>query len=109
MGGMNHDRADRMHYEDTTYIHRFLSEALASCPLYLCPCFCPLPLCFPLLLPFGKFPLAFLAFVESEDIRQDAAGDCFNLVLGNVGVVDYLFSFAQMLLRIAQEYAFAGV
>ena len=63
----------------------------------------------PAVFPFDKFPLAFFAFVESEDIRQDAAGNCFDLVLGNVGVIDQLFSFAQIYLRIAQEYAFAGV
>ena len=37
---------------------------------------------FPWLLPFGQFPLAFLAFTESENVRHDTAGFCFDLVLG---------------------------
>ena len=47
-----------------------------------------LPLRLPLLLPFGKFPLALLALVESENVRHDTAGYRLDLVLGNVGVVD---------------------
>ena len=67
-------------------------------------CFCLLLLYFSLLLPFSKFPLAFLAFTESENVRQDAAGYCFDLVLGNIGVVDQLFSSTQMYLRVSQRW-----
>ena len=42
----------------------------------------------PLLLPFYKLPLALLALVESENVWHDTAGNRFNLVLGNVCVVD---------------------
>ena len=47
--------------------------------------------------PFGKFTLAFFALVKSEDIRHETAGNGFNLVLGDVGVVDELFSSTQVL------------
>ena len=43
---------------------------------------------FPPLLPFGKLPLAFLALIESENIRHNTAGDSLNLILGNVGMID---------------------
>ena len=43
---------------------------------------------FPPFLPFGKLPLAFLTFIESENIRHDTAGDSLNLILGNVGAID---------------------
>ena len=59
-----------------------------------------LPLRLPLLLPFGKFPLALLALVESENVRHDTAGYRLNLVLGNIGVVNQLFSSALMYLRV---------
>ena len=42
----------------------------------------------PLLFPFFKFPLPLNALVESENVGQDTAGDGFNLVLGNIGIVD---------------------
>ena len=67
-------------------------------------CFGLLLLHFSLLLPFGKFPLALLALVESENVRHDTAGDCFNLVLRNIGVVDQLFSSTQMYLRVSQRW-----
>ena len=51
----------------------------------------------PLGYPFNKFPLAFLALIESENVRHDTAGNGFNLVLWNVGVVDELFSSTQVL------------
>ena len=53
---------------------------------------------FPLLLSFSKFPLAFLTFIESKNIREDAA--CYRLdpVLGNACVVRELFSSAPMYL-----------
>ena len=44
----------------------------------------------PLLLPLFKFPLSLNAFVESENVGQDTAGDGLNLVLGNVGVLSQL-------------------
>ncbi len=67
-------------------------------------CFCLLLLHFSLLLPFRKLPLPFLALVESEDVRQDAAGYRFDLVLGNIGVVNQLFSSTQMYLRVSQRW-----
>ena len=50
----------------------------------------------PLTLPLGKFLLPFLAFEKGNDIWHDASRDSLNLVLGNVGVVDYLFSSTQI-------------
>ena len=67
-------------------------------------CFCLLLLHFSLLLPFKKLPLSFLALIEGQNVRQDAAGDCFNLVLRNIGVVDQLFSSTQMYLRVSQRW-----
>ena len=64
-------------------------------------CFDLLLFRFPLLLPFGKFPLALLALIESQNIRHNAPGDCLNAVLGNIGVVDQLFLSSQMYLRIS--------
>ena len=59
------------------FVHRLLS--ILSCP------------------PFGKFPLAFLALIESENVQHDTAGNGFNLMLWNVGIVDELFSSTQVL------------
>ena len=67
-------------------------------------CFCLLLLHFSLLLPFRKLPLPFLALIEGQNVRQDAAGYCFDLVLGNIGVVDQLFSSTQMYLRVSQKW-----
>ena len=67
-------------------------------------CFCLLLLYFSLLLPFRKLPLPFLALIEGQNVRQDAAGDCFDLVLGNIGVVDQLFSSTQMYIRVSQRW-----
>ena len=50
---------------------------------------------FTLCQPLLELPLTFLAFVVSKDIRQDAPGDGFNLVLWNPGIVDELFLAAQ--------------
>ena len=61
-------------------------------------CFGLLLLHFSLLLPFRKLPLPFLALIEGQNVRQDAAGYCFDLVLGNIGVVRELFPSAQMYL-----------
>ena len=52
-----------------------------------------IPLCF----PFGKFLLAFFALVESKDVRHETAGNDFNLVLGDVSVIDELFPSTQVL------------
>lgn len=49
----------------------------------------------PLAFPFFKFPLPLYALVESENVGQDTAGDGLNLMLGNVGVVDWFLSLAQ--------------
>ena len=51
-------------------------------------CFGLLLLRLPMLLPFGKFPLALLALIESENVRHDTAGNRLDFVLRNVGVVD---------------------
>ena len=51
--------------------------------------------CFTLSLPFPELPLAFLAFVVGENVREDAPGNVLNLVLRNTGIVDELLSTAQ--------------
>ena len=71
-------------------------------------CLALLSLRFPLLLPFSKFPLAFLALVESKDVRHDTAGYCLDLVLGDVGIVDQLFPSSQIYLRVSQDFVTAG-
>lgn len=45
---------------------------------------------FPLCFPFGKLPLAFLAVIVGEDVRQDTPRDLLNLMLRDVGVIDEL-------------------
>ena len=50
---------------------------------------------FMLSLPFPELPLAFFTFVIGENIREDAPGDVFNLVLRNTGIVDELLFAAQ--------------
>lgn len=50
---------------------------------------------FTLSLPFPELPLAFLAFVVGENVREDAPGNVFNLVLRNTGIVDELLLAAQ--------------
>lgn len=37
-----------------------------------------------LLFPLRKFPLTFFAFVVSDDVRQETAGDSFNGILWNI-------------------------
>lgn len=49
----------------------------------------------PLRFPFGKLPLAFLAVIVGENVRQDTPRDLLNFVLRNVGVVDELLSSPQ--------------
>lgn len=45
------------------------------------------------LFPCLKFLLSLLAIIESQDIRQQAAGNLFDFVFGNIGVIDqFLFS-----------------
>ena len=51
--------------------------------------------CLRLLLPFGKFPLSFLALVKGENVGHDTAGDSLDLVLRNIGVI--LISFFLLL------------
>lgn len=51
--------------------------------------------CFTLSLPFPELPLAFLAFVVGENVREDAPGNVFNLVLRNTGIDDELLFAAQ--------------
>ncbi len=50
---------------------------------------------FTLSLPFPEFPLAFCAFIVGENIREDAPGNVFDLVLRNTGIVDELLLAAQ--------------
>ena len=50
---------------------------------------------FTLSLPFPELPLAFFTFVVGENIREDAPGNAFDLVLRNTGLVDELLSAAQ--------------
>ena len=50
---------------------------------------------FMLSLPFPELPLAFFAFVVGEDVREDAPGNVFDLVLRNTGIVDELLFAAQ--------------
>ena len=70
-------------------------------------CFCLLLLYFSLLLPFRKLPLPFLALIEGQNVRQDAAGYRLDLVLGNGGVVNELFSSSQMYLRVSKDLPLA--
>lgn len=51
--------------------------------------------CFTLSLPFPELPLAFCAFVVGENVREDAPGNVFNLVLRNTGIDDELLFAAQ--------------
>ena len=53
--------------------------------------------CLPLGLPRRELPLSLLALVESEDVRQEAPGELFDLVLRDVGVVYELFLTTQCL------------
>ena len=55
---------------------------------------------FLLLFPLLELPLAFLAFVEGQDVGKQASGDDFDLVLRDVCVVDELLvSTQEYLLR----------
>ena len=51
----------------------------------------------PLGFPRRKLPLAFRALIEREDVRQEAPGELFNLMLRDVGVVYELFLTTQCL------------
>lgn len=51
--------------------------------------------CFTLSLPFPELPLALFTFVVGENVREDAPGNVFNLVLRNTGIVDELLLAAQ--------------
>ena len=42
--------------------------------------------------PRGKFFLAFLALEQLQNVRQDALGDFFNFVIGQVAVVNCAFA-----------------
>ena len=52
---------------------------------------------FPLGFPRYEIPLTILAFVEREDVRQEAPGEFFNLMLRDIGVVYELFPTTQFL------------
>ena len=43
--------------------------------------------CLPLGFPCREFPLTFLALIVREDVRQEAPGEFFDLILRDVGVV----------------------
>lgn len=47
-----------------------------------------LPLYLPLYLPFYKLLLPLLAIIESQNVRQDAAGNSLDLMLWYGGVID---------------------
>lgn len=47
-----------------------------------------LPLYLPLYLPFHKLLLPLLAIIESQNVRQDAAGNSLDLMLWYGGVID---------------------
>lgn len=49
----------------------------------------------PLRFPFGKLPLALLAVIVGENVRQNTPRNLFNLMLRDVGVVDELLSYPQ--------------
>ena len=51
--------------------------------------------CFTLSLPFPELLLALFTFVVGENVREDAPGNVFNLVLRNTGIVDELLLAAQ--------------
>ena len=51
----------------------------------------------PLGFPRRELPLTFLALIEREDVRQEALGELFDLVLRDVGVVYELFLTTQCL------------
>lgn len=65
----------------------------------------------PLRFPFGKFPLASLAVIVGENVRQQNPCDGFNLMLRDVGVVDELLPSSQrhapFLLKIKVQTRFA--
>ena len=46
--------------------------------------------------PLLELSLTFFTFVVGEDVREDAPGDVFNLVLRNTGIVDELLLAAQV-------------
>lgn len=50
---------------------------------------------FTLSLPFPELPLALFTFVVGENVREDAPGNVFNLMLRNTGIVDELLLAAQ--------------
>ena len=52
---------------------------------------------FPLGFPCCELPLALLAFVEREDVRQEAPGELLDLMLRDVGVVYKLLPTTQFL------------
>ena len=43
----------------------------------------------------GKQSLSFFTLIESEDVRENAARDLLDLMLGDAGVVDELFASTQ--------------
>ena len=61
--------------------------------------FCVLEVSFflPLGFPCRKLPLTFLALIVREDVRQEAPGEFFDLVLRDVGVVYEFFLTTQCL------------
>lgn len=68
------------------------------CPLFYVLFIFEFPMsCIPSCFPFSKFALAFYALIKSKDVRHDTAGDGLNLVLWNIGIVDELFSYTQVL------------
>ena len=66
---------------------------------------------FPPRFPFGKLPLALLAVIVGENVRQDTPRNLLNFVLRDVGVVNELLSSPQrhapFLLKIKAQTRFA--
>ena len=61
-----------------------------------------------LLLPLGKLSLSLFALIESYNIRQNAAGGSFELMLRNRSVIDYFFLRLKYSLRPVCQLQVAG-
>ena len=49
---------------------------------------------FSLCLPFCEFKLSLLAVIIGDDVRQQASGDCLDLMFRDIGLVDEFLSSA---------------
>ena len=55
------------------------------------------PFCLPLGFPCRELPLALLTLIKREDVRQEAPGELFDLILRDIGVVYELLPTTQFL------------